>query len=323
MNIPRCEPPVWADSGHLQTLLGYILPSEKLRSRGKSNIITLADGDRIHAEYIEGSSNSLVLLFHGLNGTIASNYMARTANLALTQGHSVALVNHRDCGIGLGLAKEPYHSGRGEDVSDVIGFYRSLFPNKRLIAMGFSLGANALLNLLCQRRGTNQPDFAVAVNGPTDLRASAELLKVGFNRIYDLRFVWSCRQEILNKAKSGRIEFNKSISYFSYLRDIDEIYTAPYGGFKNADDYYDQCSTFKHLQNIKTPTVIIMAKDDPFIPWEPYLNAQHNSNVVLHLEDRGGHLGYLATDTAKQQSQKRHYRRWLDDALDIVLKENA
>ena len=323
MNIPRCEPPVWADSGHLQTLLGYILPSEKLKSRGKSNIITLSDGDRVHSEYFEGSTNSLILLFHGLNGSITSNYMARTANLALAQGHSVALVNHRDCGSGLGLANEPYHSGRGEDISDVIGFYRSVYPKKRIVAMGFSLGANALLNLVCERRGTNQPDFAVAVNGPTDLRACAELLKVGFNRIYDLRFVWSCRKEILTKASSGRIEFNKNISYFSYLRDIDELYTAPYGGFKNADDYYDQCSTFQHLPNIKTPTVIIMAKDDPFIPWEPYLNAQHNPNVLLHLEDRGGHLGYLAADTANPQIKKINYRRWLDDALDIVLKENA
>lgn len=323
MNIPRCEPPVWADSGHLQTLLGYILPSSKVKTSGKATVITLADGDCIYSEYFAGTTNSLILLFHGLNGSIASNYMARTANLALEQGHGVALVNHRDCGSGQGLANEPYHSGRGEDVSDVIAFYRSVFPKKRIIAVGFSLGANALLNLLCERRGTAQPDFAIAVNGPTDLRACAELLKVGFNRIYDLRFVWSCRKEILNKAKSGRIEFDKSISYFSYLRDIDEMYTAPFGGFKNADDYYDQCSTFKHLPKIKTPSVIIMSKDDPFIPWEPYLNAQHNPNVLLHLEERGGHLGYLAKDSNSAQKQKVPYRRWLDDALDIILKEHA
>lgn len=316
MNIPPCEPPVWADSGHLQTLLGYLIPSEKLRSSGKHMIITLSDGDQVHSEYFEGSSNSLVLLFHGLNGSTESNYMARTTKVAQALGHSVALVNHRDCGQGAGLAKGPYHSGRGEDLSDVIGFYRTLFPKKRIIAIGFSLGANALLNLVCERRGKNQPDFAIAANGPSDLKACADLLQQGFNRVYDLRFVWSCRKEIFEKAKAGRISFSQKIPYFSHLRDIDELYTAPFGGFKNADDYYAQCSTFGHLSNVKTPTVIFMSKDDPFIPWQPYLNARQNPNIYLHLEERGGHLGYLA-------AQGRGYRRWLDDALNIVLKENA
>ncbi len=316
MNIPPCEPPAWADSGHLQTLLGYLIPSQKLNREGKHHIITLADGDQIHSEYFAGSSNTLILLFHGLNGSTKSNYMARTTLVAQKQGHSVALVNHRDCGQGAGLAKHPYHSGRGEDLSEVIGYYRSLFPKHRIVAIGFSLGANALLNLVCERRGSHQPDFAIAANGPTDLNACSELLQTGFNRIYDLRFVWSCRDEIYQKAKAGRIQFDKPISRFSYLRDIDELYTAPFGGFKNAKDYYDQCSTFNHFGNIKTPTVILSAKDDPFIAWQPYLNAQHNSNILLHLEERGGHLGYLS-------AHGRGYRRWLDDALDIILKENA
>lgn len=321
MNIPTCEPPVWADSGHLQTLLGYLIPSEKLKNRGKHTIISLKDGDQIHSEVFTGSSNTLVLLFHGLNGSTQSNYMERTAKIALQLNHSVALVNHRDCGQGLGLAQHPYHSGRGEDVSEVIAFFRSVFPKKRIVAIGFSLGANALLNLLCERRGEHQPDFGIAVNGPTDLKASSDLLKLGLNRIYDLRFVWSCRAEILKKANSGRIEFKHKISRLSYLRDIDELYTAPYAGFLNADDYYNQCSTFQHLDKIKTPSVILMSKDDPFIPWQPYLNAQHNPHVHLHLEEHGGHLGYLSA--APDSSRKIRYRRWLDDALNIILKENA
>ncbi len=324
MNFPQCEPPVWADSGHLQTLFGYFLPSPKLKaSHGKTHFISLKDGDQLKSEYFSGNSQSLVLLFHGLNGSTQSNYMERTAKVALDLGHSVALINHRDCGSGLGLARNPYHSGRGEDVSDVVAYYRSVFPNKRMVAMGFSLGANALLNLVCKRRGEHQPDVAIAVNGPTDLRASAELLKVGLNRIYDLRFVWSCRNEIFNKARAGRIDFSQKISYWAHLRDIDEMYTAPYGGFKNADDYYDQCSTFSHFDKIQTPTVILMSKDDPFIPWQPYLNAQHNPRVHLHLETHGGHLGYLSQNQGSQGGTKTSYRRWLDDALNIILKEHA
>jgi uncharacterized protein len=319
MNIPPCDPPFWAESGHRQTLLGYLLPSGKFTQAGKVHIIPLADGDRLHTTLHEGETQTLILLFHGLNGTTQSNYMARTAKIIRSQGHSAVLVNHRDCGQGFGLATHPYHSGRGEDVSAVVAYYRKAFPKKRIIAIGFSLGGNALLNLLCGLHGTELPDFAISVNAPVDLQACSDSLKLGWNRIYDLRFVWSCRNEIHAKAKSHRIEFDTKIPYFSHLEDIDELYTAPFSGFLNARDYYEKCSTFNHFDKIKTPTILLMAKDDPFITWQPYLNAQRNPHVHLHLEEHGGHIGYLA----KAGSSTRKFRRWLDDALNIILKEHG
>ncbi|MCB9072231.1 MAG: alpha/beta fold hydrolase [Bdellovibrionaceae bacterium] len=323
MNIPPCEPPAWADSGHLQTLLGYLLPSPTFSETGATHLVPLSDGDHLHTTLFSGDSRSLVLLFHGLNGSIESNYMGRTARIIRSLGHSAVLINHRDCGAGFGLANSPYHSGRGDDVSDVIAHYRNRFPKKRILAIGFSLGANALLNLLCGLRGTALPDFAVAVNAPIDLNACSEQLTKGFNRIYDLHFVWNTRKEINAKTKSGRITFDKKLGAFPYLRNIDELYTAPYSGFVSASDYYQKCSTFDHFKNIKTPTVIITAKDDPFIPWQPYLNAQHNKHIYLHMEERGGHIGYLSRPLRKDRLSAFGYHRWLDDALQIILKEHA
>lgn len=315
IRLEPCKPPNWARTGHAQTILGHILPSPKIGAKGVQHPIRLPDGDILVTTHYKGSSPFLVVVFHGLNGTSESGYMNRTARLALKQNHSVLLVNHRGCGLGKGLAKLPYHSGRGEDVSEVIRWSRETFPNKKIIAIGFSLGANALLNLLTERRGQHQPDMAITVNGPSDLKACSNFLKQGFNRVYDFHFVQMCRKDIHELQSQQIIPAGHQVPFFSYLNDIDKAYTAPRGGFKSADDYYESCSTYAHLENIKVPTFILMSKDDPFIPWQPYLAAQKNPNVQLHLEDVGGHMGYLSADGPVG------YKRWQDYAIDTVLAE--
>lgn len=315
LELPPFDPPSWATTGHTQTILAHLLPSAKPpTTSGTRWRIPLADGDVLIGTFYEGSSPFLVILFHGLTGSCQSDYMGRSTLVAQKQNHSVLTVNHRGCGFGAGLARHPYHSGRGDDISEVIGFCRTRLPQKKIIAIGFSLSANALLTLLCGIAGENQPDLAIAVNGPTDLAACAEELKKGLNRIYDFRFVRACRDDIYKKRDLGLIEFKQKIPYLSHLHDIDKLYTAPYSGFRTADNYYASCSTFPYFSKIKTPTVILMSQDDPFIPWQPYLNAKNNPAVHLHFEKTGGHLGYLTRGETPFS-----YRRWLDEALDRIL----
>lgn len=309
LNLEPCIPPFWARNGHAQTILGYFLPSEKMPSADEKWLVPLSDGDQLSASHYRGDSHLLILAFHGLTGNTESNYMQRTARVAKEQGHSIVLVNHRGCGEGIDLAKLPYHSGRGEDISAVIDFARKKFPNKKILTMGFSLSANALLMLVSGARGQNLPDGAIAVNAPIDLKATSELIKSGLNRIYDFNFVQACRKEIQYKVKNRIIDREINIPFWSYLDKVDELYTAPEAGFKDKEDYYASCSTFHRLQNIQTPTVIISSKDDPFIPWQSYLGALRNPNVHLQIENVGGHLGYL---TQKSAVQKTH--RWLDYA---------
>ncbi len=312
LNIEPCTPPFWARGGHQQTLVAYGLPSRGTDIPYKNLKIRLPDGDQLAARYFEGTSSTLLIFFHGLIGSVDSKYMGRMAKLSLNLGHSVFLVNHRGCGEGAGLARGPYHSGRGEDVSEVVAFCRKQFPKKQLIAVGFSLGANAVLSLVTGIRGEHLPDQAIAVNGPTDLKASSVSLKQGFNRFYDLWFVNGCRKEIKSREEKNFVP-PIIIPRWAYLSDVDELYTAPLGGFKNANDYYLQCSTAPHLGKIKTPTFILMSKDDPFIPWQPYLSARESSYVHLHLEDTGGHMGYLS-----QGRGPFGYNRWMDSTLEQV-----
>ena len=321
LDLAPCSPPWWASSGHAQTILGHLLPSKASVSRknlaGKRLEIPLPDGDRLVARVIEGKSDTVLYLFHGLSGSTEADYMQRTAALGIELGHTVYLVNHRGCGEGLGLARNPYHSGRAEDLSEVLQVGRKHYPGKKHIAVGFSLSANALLLLLSGRRGTTLPDAAIAVNAPIHLESSSKDLVRGLNKIYDFRFSAACRLNVNTMQKNGLIKKGTyKFPWLTNLREFDSIYTAPAGGFSSREDYYSTCSTHLVLGAIKVPTVIIMSEDDPFIDYRNYTSATLSSSAILHLEKSGGHLGYL-TD----QPTPLGTNRWLDYATREYLAE--
>ena len=311
IELESCHKPFYAPNGHSQTLLGFLFPSQKLTEWGRKVELKLADGDCLVGRFIEGVKPSIIYLFHGLSGSISSNYMQRTALLAIAQGHSVFLVNHRGCGEGQGLARLPYHSGRAEDLSAAISYGKKLFPTYKHLAIGFSLSGNALLLLLTGRRGDVKPDYAITVNAAIHLEQSAHQLKVGLNKIYDREFVKVCTQDV-RRVHGDAYHFPKGMD----LYEFDRLYTAPVGGFKSREDYYASCSTYSCLHEIQTPLVILSAKDDPFVLSEYYEKARLSSSTFLHLEEFGGHLGYLTSKNTVFGT-----KRWLDYALDKMIQE--
>jgi predicted alpha/beta-fold hydrolase len=307
--IKPCVPPVWANGGHLQTMLGHLIGSIAFKKVGITHHIPLeSEAEKLHATFYPGSIPSIVYVFHGLGGDANADYMKRTAKLAHELGFAVMLVNHRGCGQGKGLAKESYHSGRGEDLSSAIEYGRTQFPKHRHIAIGFSLSANALLLLASRHRGNVVPDVAIAVNGPIDLTHASDRLGQGLNRIYDFRFVLQLKKYL----KQNRPGISPLIRKVQTLRMFDETYTAPFGGFKSRVDYYERCSAMPHLKNISIPTVLLSALDDPFVMGSDYEKAELSDFVHLHLEKFGGHMGYLS-------KQGLGYYRWLDHALNVYL----
>lgn len=306
ISIPACIPPAWASTGHLQTLLGHLLPSPVLSEKGERINVTLEkETERIHSTYIKGTSKTVVYLFHGLGGSSDAAYMQRTAIRARALGHHVFINNHRGCGLGAGLATEPYHSGRADDLSKVIAYGREMLPDHKHIAIGFSLSANALLLLAAKVRAEVQPDFAIAVNGPINLDIASKNLQKGLNKIYDKRFT----MELERYMKRNRPQDVGDFSLVEDLRDFDERYTAPIGGFKNRADYYETCSAKKYLSKINIPTVIITAEDDPFVSVQDYQEATYSDLCLVHIEKNGGHMGYLSKNGLG-------YERWLDMALE-------
>lgn len=308
--MDSCRPPFWAKSGHSQTMMGHLLPSPKILEESQELFIPVDDsGDKIHGTYVKGESRTMVYVFHGLGGSADAGYMQRTALVARSLGHHILILNHRGCGKGAGLAQGTYHCGKADDLSAVIDFGRKMLPNHFHIAIGFSLSANALLLLCGKHKDFVLPDAAIAVNGPINLHRASVKLTEGLNKIYDKNFVLELKRYI----KRNRPQDLKLLHGVKELRDFDDAFTAPIGGFKNRDDYYETCSAKKHLKNISIPTVMLTAADDPFVSGQDYEEAELSPSIVLHIEKCGGHMGYLA------QSGMGH-KRWLDGTLRTYLQ---
>ena len=316
LDLEPCEAPLWAHGGHAQTILGSLWPSPAFTEGSQPVRVPLPDGDELRGRLVDsGTSEIVILLFHGLGGHSDADYMARTARVARSQGHSVYLMNHRGCGIGEGFARRPYHSGRGEDLAEAVREARTRFPGRRVIAIGFSLSGSALLNLVTGRRGDCLPDAAIAVNAPIDLQTAAERLKRGFNRLYDVRFVNRLRRSLESMHRQGLLKDPVKVGRWMTLHDFDNLYTAPASGFRDREDYYGTCSVRPHLASIRIPTLLLTSSDDPIVPIETYQGLHLSPTTLLHVEPIGGHMGYL---TRTKTPLGTH--RWLDYALDVGLK---
>lgn len=310
LKLAPCTPPFWAQSGHLQTILGSYLPFAAMPPGGETVRIPLPDGDQLTGLVHTGTEPVVVYLFHGLSGSNQATYIRIGSQMASARGYHIIAANHRGCGDGVGLALGPYHSGRAEDLAEVIAWGRRRYPDFFHVAIGVSLSGNALLLLAADERGHVPPDLAIAINAPIQLEHSARAIKRGFSKLYDLRFSVRCRQAVEERNAAGLTPPIR-VPRFCSLHDFDNFYTAPAGGFADREDYYRTCSAAAYVDRIRIPTVVLTSRDDPMVDYRDYLKAPFSPWVHLHLEDHGGHLGYLDRD-------KKH-RRWLSCFLDSTL----
>ncbi|MBY0451842.1 MAG: thioesterase, partial [Bdellovibrionaceae bacterium] len=292
---------------HTQTLISHVVPSVTPEHVWSQHIIKLPDGDELLAEYIDNKADVTLSVYHGLSGNSKSDYMRRTAEVGLAQGWNIVLVNHRGAHP-KAFARQTYHSGRSEDASAAIGWARSHFANSKQVAVGYSLSGSILLNLLTGRHGGQLPDFGIVVNAPLKLDTAARRLSQGLSRIYDFRFYFKLRRFV--KARNVRLP------HFGTMYDFDDAYTSVANGFKDADDYYAQCSVFDYLDRIQAKTFVLSSFDDPFIDVQDYLSANWNENTNVTLLKYGGHMGYYSRDI-----DSKYGRRWLDHYLESVFNQ--
>ncbi len=255
--------------------------------------VKVSSGDQLITHFYRGEKKISVYLFHGLSGDTSSTYMQRTCILAQELGASVYLTNHRGCGEGRGLASEPYHSGRSDDISAVIAEGRRRNPDHFHLAIGFSLSGNAVLLLAAEVRAQVLPDAVISVNAPIQLEKAALLLVSGFNRVYDRNFIGSLRESVVHRMEKNLTSQKYSFPKRMTTYEFDEIYTGIEAGFGSRENYYRTCSAAQYLPEVKIPTLILTATDDPFVDVSDFKAAKLSPKVQMHIERYGGHLGYL------------------------------
>lgn len=291
IKVPRFVPlPPWF-GGDLQTLRNHLRPPGDILAPWPGEVLRFAMKDGTGDDLIgmlhrpaEGGGKPLVLLLHGLTGCQESSYVRVTARELLTAGYPVLRLNWRGAGPTMGRTQRFYHAGRTEDLTAVIGSMSGALARNGLAAIGYSLGANVLLKYLGERGGLAHLRAAIAVSPPIDLHAAQRRIAERRNRRY--------HQYLLDRLREER----PCPDDITTILDFDNRVVAPANGFRDALDYYAQCSAGPRLGGIRTPTLVIHAADDPWIPSRAFRDIDWGQlrHVRLLMPWSGGHVGFHA-----------------------------
>lgn len=260
--------------------------------------LTLPDSDFLDLDWIYGmkSTDTVVILLHGLEGSAKRPYILGAAKSYLVQNIDACCVNYRGCSGEPNSSFKTYHSGATADLQAVIDFVLEKKSYKNIILDGFSLGANLSLFYAGTTNIPQQIRAIIAISAPCDLKGCCDRLISTRNLIYSTYFKHSLIKKLYQKLeKYPDLLSLEEIKKIKTLYDFDTVYTTKAHGFANADDYYLQCSSINHLGNISIPTYILNAQNDSFLSEScyPYEQAQKNPMLYLETPKFGGHVAFV------------------------------
>lgn len=288
------SPPLILRNGHVQTILGAILPRRSIPpSEGER--LELPDGDFVDLDWMRAGHRRVAILSHGLEGNSKNSDIRGLAAALNASGWDALAWNFRGCSGEENRLARFYHSGETLDLAAVIAHAAEHYEDLALI--GFSLGGNMTLKYLGEGPAHPAIRAAVAVSVPIDLASSARALdRKRSNRIYLGRFMKSLVSKV--EAKASRFPDEIDLSGIRAIRsfaEFDDRYTARIHGFRDAEDYWAQSSARQFLLGIRVPTLLLNALDDPFLTPEsfPVPEAEKNPQLFLECPGHGGHLGFV------------------------------
>ncbi|WP_082488004.1 YheT family hydrolase [Methylophilus sp. Leaf414] len=293
--------PFWLPGGDLQTIFAATLnPVPNVDYRRER--WELPDGDFVDADWVDNApenhaASPIVVLFHGLEGNSQSAYARALMAAVKAKGWRGVVIHFRGCSGEPNRLPRVYYAGDAPEIDLFLSRVRSHAPSVPIYAVGVSLGGNALLKWLGEKgdKAAIIIDKAIAVSAPIDLAASADSLDKGLNRlIYTPMFVDSMRPKALEMTQRfpGLLSEEK-IKAAKTIHDIDNAVTAVLYGATDAEDYYAKNASKPWLASIRLPTLILNAKNDPFIPASSLPTADEVSGLVtLEYPDTGGHAGF-------------------------------
>ncbi len=278
--------------GHLQTIRAALFPPPRVafrRSRWET-----PDGDFIDVDFAgDEKLPRLAVLFHGLEGCSDSHYARALAAALPEAGWRVAIPHWRGCSGEANRLPRAYHSG---DTAEVDWIVRNFA--QPIDAIGVSLGGNALLKWLGEQGEGAKPLVrrAAAISAPLDLAAAGRALDRGLNRLlYTRMFLSTLKPKSLAKLAVFPDLFDaERLRASRTFREFDDVFTAPLHGFRGVDHYWTSSSSGPWLERIAVPTLVLNARNDPFLPEQDLLAAAQKPApcVLLEFPPRGGHVGF-------------------------------
>jgi len=311
---PPFRPVSFLQSPHLQTFAVALLERVAFSLQVESWFISVAgEKNRVRCDCSwqqERQGTTTALICHGLGGSSMSPIVVGTAAALWKAGMNVVRYNMRNCGGTEDHCRTLYHSGMHGDILRVLDELIARGCGS-IVLVGFSAGGNLMLNAAAAlgQSAPRQLKAVASICGALDVAAAADALHQGASRLYEWMFLRELVELFQKKVKLYPDIFHLShLRKFHSIREFDNDITAPYSGYRDADDIYASISSSRWLERIAVPTLVIQSNDDPFIRLLPATRekVRKNPHIAFLETDRGGHCGFLA--------QGRHW--WAEEAIE-------
>lgn len=292
---PGFKPAWWLPGAHLQTLYPALVrerrPPPLLRER-----FELPDGDFLDLDWSPAQNGPLVVILHGLEGSVRSHYAAGLMHALHSCRRQSVLMHFRGCSGEPNRLPKSYHSGYTEDLHTLLAALARRHPGRSLYLVGVSLGGNVVLKWLGEHPSQSFVERAVAVSVPFELNKAALRMERGLSRLYQYHLLRKLRRAARQKTEWPGFPVRRdALRSLTTFRRFDDAVTAPLHGFRDVDDYYARASSRQYLHAIRTPTLVLHAADDPFMTPDAIPGAgELGGGVTLELSAHGGHVGFVA-----------------------------
>lgn len=292
--------PKWLFSGHLETIYPSLFRKVVAPNAVKERIITI-DGDFLDLDWYRQGKSKLVIISHGLEGNSTRAYMLGMVNSFLKTGYDVLTWNFRSCSDEMNKQVIFYHSGATYDLDLVVKHACDAYEEINLV--GFSLGGNLTLKYLGEKGNSlSKIHRGVAISVPLHLGSSSKKISETENTLYSKRFLRSLKKKVIEKSEAhpGQIPV-ETLRNIKTLADFDDFFTGPLHGFADAEEYYEVNSSLYFLDQIKVPTLVLNALNDPFLSEKcfPTTLAKSLDQVYFEFPKHGGHVGFSPANSEK------------------------
>jgi len=305
---------------HVNTLYRFLFSTTRVNFKRKR--IETNDNDFIDLDFSKVNSDNIVIIIHGLEGSSSSNYMQTVTETLNNANIDVVAFNMRGCSGEPNRLLSSYHSGKTEDLLRVIQFLENNYNYHQIHIVGYSLGGNLTIKFMGEfaNKMPKSVFSAVGISVPCDLKGSVEAISKVENRIYMNGFLKTLKAKAKQKSEKfpeaniSLLDINKAKDFYVF----DDLFTAPINGFIDADDYWQKSSCKQFIKYINLPTMLISAKDDPFLNEDcfPIQESIANDYFTFLQTEYGGHLGFVTGFKLKKQ-------RWIENKILDFIVENS
>jgi uncharacterized protein len=292
-------------SPHLQSVLPSLPPLKTLTRRraaavlrnARPWIIDCGEGVRLqgfHTPHAAGvDTQRVAVLLHGWEGSADSAHVLSLSVQLWRQGFDIVRLNLRDHGDTHHLNREIFHSCRLPELVGALQTLAAQFAGSRLYLAGFSLGGNFLLRAAADPGLPSSVAGVVAVSPVLDPAATLSALEHGI-RVYRRYFVRCWSKSLRTKAQvwPGCYDFDAVLRSADLRRMTTQL--IKHTSFAHIDAYLaGYAITGMRLATLRVPAALLLAQDDPIIPFADVARLATSARLRVTLTRHGGHCGFL------------------------------